>query len=57
MSAVLCSRDRLGAVARRNPSTIEGLWEIPELRQWQVDEVGAEFLAALSPHREAAVSS
>ena len=52
---VLCSRDRLEAVARRNPSTMEALREIPELRQWQVDELGPDFLVALGPHRKAAV--
>jgi ribonuclease D len=52
---VLCSRDRLEAVARRNPATIEAMREIPELRRWQVQELGADFLAALAPHRKAAV--
>lgn len=52
---VLCSRDRLEAVARRNPTTMEALREIPELRQWQVEELGAAFLEALAPHRKAAV--
>ncbi len=52
---VLCSRDRLEAVARRNPPTIEAMREIPELRLWQVQELGADFLAALAPHRKAVV--
>ncbi|HEX4469255.1 MAG TPA: HRDC domain-containing protein [Gemmatimonadaceae bacterium] len=52
---VLCSRDRLEALARRNPPTIEAMREIPELRRWQVQELGADFLAALAPHRKAAV--
>ncbi len=52
---VLCSRDRLEAVARRNPATIEAMMEIPELRRWQVQELAADFLAALAPHRKAAV--
>jgi ribonuclease D len=52
---VLCSRDRLEALARRNPATIEAMREIPELRRWQVQELGADFLAALAPHRKAAV--
>jgi len=47
---VLCSRDRLEAVARRNPQSMEELREIPELRQWQIDELGPEFLSALSVH-------
>ena len=52
---VLCSRDRLEATARRNPATIEAMREIPELRRWQVEELSADFLAALAPHRKAAV--
>jgi ribonuclease D len=51
---VLCSRDRLEAVARRNPTSPEELREIPELRRWQVELLGADFLAALAPHRGAA---
>ena len=52
---VLCSRDRLEAVARRNPATIDEMSEIAELRRWQVNVLGADFLAALRPHRKAAV--
>jgi ribonuclease D len=48
---VLCSRDRLEAVARRNPATLEELAEVPELRRWQIAELGQDFLAALEPHR------
>jgi len=47
---VLCSRDRLEAVARRNPQSMDELREIPELRRWQVEELGADFLKALSVH-------
>jgi ribonuclease D len=50
---VLCSRDRHEAGARRNPATGEELAEIPELRRWQVAELGEEFIAALEPHRGA----
>ena len=49
---VLCSRDRLEAVARRNPSTVDELAEVPELRRWQVGELGADFVHALEPHRK-----
>ena len=49
---VLCSRDRLEAVARRNPTTLEELTEIPELRRWQIAELGHDFLTALEPHRD-----
>ena len=47
---VLCSRDRLEAVARRNPQSIDELREIPELRRWQIEELGPEFLSRLSVH-------
>lgn len=50
---VLCSRDRLEAVARRNPATLADMTEIPELRRWQVNVLGPEFLSALTPHRKA----
>ena len=45
---VLCSRDRLEAVARRNPQSMDELREIPELRRWQVQELGPEFLNQLA---------
>ncbi|MEO8946108.1 MAG: ribonuclease D [Gemmatimonadaceae bacterium] len=44
---VLCARDRLEAVARRKPTSSEALEEIPELRRWQAEVLGAEFVAAL----------
>jgi ribonuclease D len=49
---VLCSRDRLEAVARRNPSTVDELAEVPELRRWQVAELAEDFVRALEPHRK-----
>ncbi len=48
---VLCSRDRLEAVARRNPATAEEVGEVTELRRWQVNELGDAFVRALEPHR------
>ncbi|MDQ3698001.1 MAG: ribonuclease D [Gemmatimonadota bacterium] len=45
---VLCSRDRLDAVARRNPATREQLAEVKELRRWQIDVLGDELLTALA---------
>ena len=48
---VLCAKDRLEAVARRNPDAPEQLLEIAELRQWQKEVLGASFLDALKPHR------
>ncbi len=51
---VLCSRERLEAIARRNPETLEELAAMPELRRWQVAEMGDGFVKALhgSPYRE-----
>jgi ribonuclease D len=51
---VLCSRDRLEAVARRNPSSVEEVAEVSELRRWQVSELAADFARALEPHRKKA---
>jgi ribonuclease D len=48
---VLCSRDRLEAVARRNPTSVEELTEVIELRKWQMGELGEQFVSALAPHR------
>ena len=44
---VLCSRERIEAVARRNPATMEELAEVSELRKWQARELGPDFLRAL----------
>lgn len=44
---VLCARDRMEAVARKNPQTAQQLDEVPELRRWQADVLGPSFLAAL----------
>jgi ribonuclease D len=49
---VLCSRDRMEAVARRNPATVEELMEVTELRRWQANELAEAFVAALAPHRK-----
>jgi ribonuclease D len=49
---VLCSRDRLEAVARRNPSSAHEVSEVAELRRWQCAELGTEFVEALEPHRK-----
>ena len=54
---VLCSRDRLESVARRNPTTREELDTIPELHIWQKAELGEDFLKALGQHRKPAVES
>jgi ribonuclease D len=45
---VLCSRERLEAIARKKPERIEELRDIPGLRRWQVAEMGEEFVSALT---------
>jgi ribonuclease D len=49
---VLCSRDRLEAVARRNPASVEELREAGALRDWQLEVLGEGLVAALAPHRK-----
>ena len=46
---VLCSRDRMEAVARLLPREVVDLERVPEFRQWQVAELGAGFVRALAP--------
>ncbi len=46
---VLCARERLEAVARKNPATTEELETVSELRRWQRQVLGAEFIRALAP--------
>jgi ribonuclease D len=50
---VLCSRDRLEAVARKNPKNRDELETVAELRQWQRAVLGESFLKALEHHRAA----
>lgn len=45
---LLCSRERLEAIARRKPRTASELSEVPGLRQWQIAELGPAFVAALA---------
>jgi ribonuclease D len=54
---VLGARDRLEAVARKNPATLEQLAAIPELRRWQVDVLGEAFVRALAPFRKKGVEA
>lgn len=49
---VLCPNGILEAVARINPSTLEQMSQIRELRRWQLREIGSGLLAAL--HQPAA---
>ncbi|HEY2165299.1 MAG TPA: HRDC domain-containing protein [Gemmatimonadaceae bacterium] len=44
---VLCARERLEAVARKNPSSLDELSEVRELRAWQRGVLGEDFLKAL----------
>jgi ribonuclease D len=44
---VLCSRDRLEAVARKTPKSIEELESVTELRRWQRAVLGEAFVKAL----------
>jgi ribonuclease D len=59
---VLFSRERLEAVARANPRTTDDLARVNDVRRWQVDVLGADFLKVLgevpaavndSPYRDA----
>ncbi|HYW32483.1 MAG TPA: HRDC domain-containing protein [Gemmatimonas sp.] len=45
---VLCSRDRMEAVARRSPTTLDELLEVTELRRWQAEVLGEGFVRALA---------
>lgn len=49
---VLCSRERLEAVARLLPGEPEQILQIPDFRRWQVEELGAEFVRVLAPWRK-----
>ena len=44
---VLCSRDRLETIARRQPADMDALLETPDLRRWQAELLGERLLAAL----------
>jgi ribonuclease D len=46
---VLCSRERLENIARSGAKTVQDLEKVPELRRWQIEEMGEEFLRALRP--------
>ncbi len=44
---VLCSRDRLEAIARAQPRTQEELAAVPGLRKWQIRALGPDLLERL----------
>ena len=48
---VLCARERLEAVARKNPATVDDVESITELRKWQRGVLAAPFVQALRNHR------
>lgn len=50
---VLCSRERLENVARSGAKTVEELAAVPDLRRWQIEEMGAGFIRALSSASQA----
>ncbi len=45
---VLCSRERLENVARSGAKTVEDLSAVPELRRWQIEEMGDGFIRVLT---------
>jgi ribonuclease D len=44
---VLCSRERLENVARSGAGSVEDLSSVPDLRRWQIEEMGEGFIRAL----------
>jgi ribonuclease D len=44
---VLCSRERLENIARSDAKTVAELEEVPGLRRWQIEVMGAGFIQAL----------
>jgi len=45
---VLCSRERLENIARSGTRTVEDLAAVPDLRRWQIEEMGEGFIKALA---------
>ena len=48
---VLCSRDRMETIARAVPKSVDELRALGELREWQVQELGADFVKALKAYK------
>ncbi|MGH7651766.1 MAG: ribonuclease D [Gemmatimonadaceae bacterium] len=46
---VLCSRERLENIARSNAKSVEDLTAVPDIRRWQIEEMGEGFIRALRP--------
>lgn len=51
---VLCPNGTLEAIARARPASVEALARVPELRRWQVREIGEALLAAVAEPARAA---
>ncbi len=45
---VLCSRERLENIARSGAKSVEELAAVPDLRRWQIEEMGEGFVKALA---------
>jgi hypothetical protein len=45
---VLGSRERLESIARRMPQSVDDLFEIPDLRRWQIEEFGEAAVKAVN---------
>ena len=45
---VLCSRERLESIARSGAKSVEELAAVPDLRRWQIEEMGQRFVRALA---------
>jgi ribonuclease D len=45
---VLCSRERLENVARSGAKSVDDLAAVPDLRRWQIEEMGEGFVKALA---------
>ena len=45
---VLCSRERLESITRSGAKSVEELAAVPELRRWQIEEMGEGFVKALA---------
>jgi ribonuclease D len=54
---VLCSRDRMEAVARKTPRSEDDLATIPELRRWQAEVLGAAFVKVLASSKGASAKA
>jgi ribonuclease D len=51
---VLCPNGTLEAIARARPASTEALAQVPELRRWQLREIGRALLAAVAEPAPAA---